>query len=263
MSKKQRELFIAGNWKMNPQTIGNARKLFLDIRERLGKHSSAVQVIIAPPYPFISELSKLSPAGRIILGAQDVFFEASGAYTGEVSLPMIKSAGAQIIIIGHSERRSRGETDTDIQKKCAAVLRQKMNTILCVGEANRDTAGNYFGVIEEQLSAALQDVQKNQLGRLIVAYEPVWAIGTGKTPTPADVYEMKLFIQKVLADRFGRTAVTKVAILYGGSVDVKNAEAFLIEGQVDGFLVGGASLRASDFSRIIGIAIAYARRENS
>ncbi|MEX0931032.1 MAG: triose-phosphate isomerase [Candidatus Paceibacterota bacterium] len=263
MNKKQQELLIVGNWKMNPPTMGNARKLFLDIRERVSKRATNVQVAVAPPLPFILELSKLSPTGRIQLGAQDVSFEDGGAYTGEVSLQMVKSVGVTFVIVGHSERRKMGETDIVIQKKTSLVLKQKMQAILCVGESSRDKAGSYFGVVEEQLRIALQDVSNTQVRNLVIAYEPIWAIGTGKTPTPADVYEMKLFIQKVLADRFDRSVVKKVAILYGGSVDTKNAEPLLIEGQVDGFLIGGASLRTSDFTKIIDTAKLYAHGKTS
>lgn len=260
MKQGKRELLIVGNWKMNPSTIRHARKLFLDIYERIGARVPSVRVVIAPPFPFIAELAQLSVNQRIALGAQDVFFEDTGAYTGEVSLPMLKSVGTTYIIIGHSERRARREDDEEIYKDTTHVLAHKTNAIVCVGELERDTQGSHFNVVEKQLKTALRDVGKAQLSRLFIAYEPVWAIGTGNTATPEDAYEMKLFVQKVLTDLFGRTAAKKIKVLYGGSVKKGNAEALLTDGNVDGFLVGGASLRASEFANIVETARAYVRK---
>lgn len=254
MATKKKQLLIVGNWKMNPATLGNARKLFLDIRERIGKRVENVQVVIAPPVPFISEFRELSPTGRIALGAQDVSHEEGGAHTGDVSVSMLKSVGVSHVIVGHSERRAGGETDKEIAQKMREVLAGKLTAILCVGESKRDKQGSYFTVVERQLISALADVAPAHVKNLVVAYEPVWAIGTGKDAAPEDVEEMKLFIQKILADRFGRTSISKVEILYGGSVTPKNAAELLELGKVDGFLVGGASLRARDFAEIISIA---------
>lgn len=241
---------------MNPGTMGNARKLFLDIRERIGKArmKSPVTVAVAPPYPFIGMLAELSPTHRIELSAQDVSAEPTGAHTGEVSVSMLKSLGVQYVIVGHSERRAHGERDEEIGKKLTQVLKARMHAILCVGEKARDKAGNFFSEVERQLAAALAGIPQGSAGRFIVAYEPVWAIGSGKHAEPEDAYEMKLFIRKVLTDKLGRAAAERVRIIYGGSVNRTNAEALLSEGQVDGFLVGGASLRASDFAFIIQAA---------
>lgn len=258
MSTPKRELLVVGNWKMNPPTIAAAKRLFLDIHKRLGTRPTSVRVVIAPPFPFIGGLSELSPSKRIALGAQGVYFESEGAHTGEVSISMLKSVGASYVIIGHSESRARGETDLDIYKDTQQVLGHRVNAIVCVGETERDKAGNYFTVIETQLRAALRDIEKAQLQYLSIAYEPVWAIGTGNTATARDAEEMKLFIQKILADECGRAAVGKVRILYGGSVDPDNA-LDLLSGGIDGFLVGGASLRARDFASIISTARAHAR----
>lgn len=244
---------------MNPSTIATARKLFMDVRERMKTRSSTVEVVVAPPFPYIAALSSLSPSKRIALGAQHAFPEASGAHTGEVSIAMLKSIGVSHVIVGHSERRAAGQTDTSVQEITAAVLKQKMHAIVCVGETKRDAQGSYFTTVETQLRTALTGLPKSQLKYLAIAYEPVWAIGTGNTATPADAQEMKLFIQKVIADLFGRRAVNIVRILYGGSVKRGNAEALLTEGTVDGFLVGGASLRASEFADIIATARTYAR----
>ncbi len=263
MATKKREILIVGNWKMNPGTIGQAKRLFHDVQDRLGTRPSSVRVVIAPPSPFISELAQLSPSSRIALGAQDVFFERTGAYTGEVSLSMLKSVGVRYVIVGHSERRARGENNEEIGLDLKSVLKSKVNAILCVGETERDKQGNYFTAVEAQLRAALADVDKKELSNLSIAYEPVWAIGTGDTATPEDAYEMKLFIQKLLVDRFGRTAAEKIRILYGGSVNRTNAETLLTDGKVDGFLVGGASLKATDFGFIIDTARTYGRTHAS
>lgn len=245
---------------MNPPTIGQARKLFLGVRDRMPSSAKQHSVaVIAPPHPFISEMERLSPSKRIVLGAQDVYFETSGAHTGEVSLPMVKSVGVEYVIVGHSERRARGETDEEIYKDVQVVLANKITAIICVGEKMRDTQGNYFSVVEAQLRAALRDVAVKSLKYVVIAYEPIWAIGTGTTATAEDAHEMRLFIQKILTDLFDRSAAKSVRVLYGGSVNKKNAAALLRVGEVDGFLVGGASLRAAEFVSIITIAEAYAK----
>lgn len=260
MAPKKRELLIVGNWKMNPPTVSTARRLFLDVHKRLGTRPSSVRVVVAPPMPYIGELSGLSPSKRIALGAQDVFFETAGAHTGEVSISMLKSVGASYVILGHSERRARGETDEEIGRDVSQTVASRVHAIVCVGETARDKSGDYFNRVEEQLRAALKGVKKPHLSYLTIAYEPVWAIGTGDTATPADAEEMRLFIQKILTDRFGRTPAAKVRILYGGSVTPKNAPELLAESNVDGFLVGGASLSARDFAAIISAARERARK---
>ncbi|MEX0918080.1 MAG: triose-phosphate isomerase [Candidatus Paceibacterota bacterium] len=260
MPTKKRELLVVGNWKMNPPTIGNARKLFHDIQDRLGTRPTAVRVVVAPPFPYIAPLAALSPSGRVTLGAQDVFYESGGAFTGEVSVSMLKSVGTRFIILGHSERRALGESDAEIYKDVLQVVGNKMSAIVCVGESSRDKQGGYFNTVEAQLTAALKGLDPAAFSYVTIAYEPVWAVGSGKTPAPADVYEMKLFIQKVLTDLFGRTPAAKVRVLYGGSVTKYNATELLAEGQVDGFLVGGASLRATEFAGIIACAREHTRK---
>jgi triosephosphate isomerase (TIM) len=249
---------VIGNWKMNPATVGEARKLFLDLRKELGRKARTTIVAVAPPSPFLSELERLNPSERIALAGQDVFFESTGAFTGEVSLPMLKSVGATAIIVGHSERRAHGETDADIYKDILSIIKSNVTAVVCVGEKQRDTQGNYYSIVEAQLRSALAAVPKNKLKQLVIAYEPVWAIGTGKNATPEDVYEMKLFIQKVIVGRYGRPALKTVRIIYGGSVKKDNADILMKIGRVDGFLVGGASLKPKEFIAIINSAEAYA-----
>lgn len=259
MKKKEQKYLVVGNWKMNPTTLGLAKKLFLDIRKRLKHHPKHTDVIIAPPFPFISEMERLSPSKRIELAAQDVFFETSGAHTGEVSVPMLKSVGCGYVIIGHSEMRARGESDHDIYRDIKAVLKSQLTAIVCIGETKRDAQGNYFSVVEAQLRSAVRDIPKNKLRQLVIAYEPVWAIGTGKTATPEDSEEMKLFIQKILSDHYSRASAQRVRIIYGGSVKKKNALTLLTESSIDGFLIGGASLRGAEFADIVKITETYAK----
>lgn len=250
---------VIGNWKMNPATVGEARKLFLEIRKELGRKNRQTVVAVAPPAPFISEIERLSPSQRIALAGQDIFFETTGAFTGEISLPMLKSVGATAIIVGHSERRARGETDADIYKDILSILKANVTAVVCIGEKERDNQGNFYSVVESQLRSALKAVPKNKLKQLVIAYEPVWAIGTGKHATPEDVHEMKLFVQKIIVGHYGRPALQKVRIIYGGSVKKDNAALLMATGKVDGFLVGGASLKAKEFVTIIDTTEAYAK----
>ena len=224
MSKKHTPL-IMGNWKMNPAKLDKAQKLFLDIRKGLGRRKTSVEIVTAPPMPFISEMRRLSPSGRIILAAQDVSYLEGGAHTGEVSVSMVKSVGAEYVITGHSERRAAGESDEEIYQDIKAVLAAGLKVVVCVGEKQRDIHGNYFGGVEAQLRAAISELTPAQLKKVVIAYEPVWAIGTGKTATPADAEEMRLFIQKIIVNHFDRKVAASVRILYGGSVKLANAEA--------------------------------------
>ncbi len=260
MAKNIHSPLVVGNWKMNPSTLADARKLFLDTRKEIGRKKLNTQVIVAPPFPFMSELQKLSPSQRIMIASQNVHFKKNGAHTGEVSLPMLQSVGVSAVIVGHSERRMSGESDEEVSKKIETVLKTKTTIIVCIGETKRDNHGNYFGVIEKQLHSALSVVPKPKLSQVVIAYEPVWAIGTGATATPEDVHEMKLFIQKIIALKYGKTYMNKVRILYGGSVKKENAQQLLDISEVNGFLVGGASLKSKEFAKIINIADAYAKR---
>lgn len=251
---------IVGNWKMNPATLGAAKKLALAVRDGLGRRTTNVDIVIAPPTPFISEVERITPSKRVMLAAQNVFFEDTGAHTGEVSVSMLKSVSAEYIIAGHSERRARGESEHEIYQDIQAIIKNNLTAIVCVGETKRDKNGNYFSVVEAQLRSAVRDIPKSKLSKLVVAYEPVWAIGSGATATAEDVHEMKLFIQKVIADIFGRAAIKKVRILYGGSVKAKNAKELFATGEVDGFLIGGASLKPNEFISIVTTAQVYAKQ---
>lgn len=244
---------MIGNWKMNPTTIGDAKRLFVDIKKIARQHKT--RVTIALPFPYIADLRKLVTGQFVSIGAQDAHFARSGTYTGEVSPLMLKSLGVSHVIVGHSERRASGETNEIVAKKLAAVLKAGMTPVLCVGEEKRDSSGKYLGVIEQQLRTAFTGVSQNQMTKVVIAYEPVWAISTGdgkgKTATPHDALEMKLFIQKFLTDKYTRKIAEKACIIYGGSVNAKNAKELLEEGQVDGFLPGGASLKPKELASIL------------
>jgi triosephosphate isomerase len=245
------EALVIGNWKMNPQTDAMAKRLATDIKKTLA-HAEGVEVVVAPPAIYIPIVESVRNSKKsFLVGAQNVHTETIGAFTGEISIPMLKSFDVRYVIVGHSERRKAGETDVDVNAKMTAIIKSGLTAVVCVGEAKRDHGAQYLGLIEMQIRDAVKGLSRAKLGNLVIAYEPVWAIGTGNTATPEDVHEMKLFIEKTLTDLYGRNYAQKVRILYGGSVNPKNAGEIMHDGKVDGFLVGGASLSAKDFGSIV------------
>lgn len=249
MSHVKYPLVIA-NWKMNPVTAQEAKTIFSGIKTA-SKKFLETKVVVAPPALYISELKKLTAKSNIVLGAQNTHFDVKGAYTGEHSIAQLVDAGVAYVIIGHSERRLMGESDEIVGRKVAATIKGKLTPVVCVGEKIRDTQGNFYSLIEQQIKAAVGDMQKSRLKDVVIAYEPIWAIGTGATATVADVMEMQLFIKKILTKLFDRTAARNVRIIYGGSVNAENAKELFASGGVQGFLVGGASLKPVDFGKII------------
>ena len=241
---------VIGNWKMNPVSLKDAEKLFTSIAKNL-KNIKKTEVVIAPPYVFIEKLSKIK-TGKVKLGAQNVFWEKSGAFTGEISFEMLENMKVKYVILGHSERRAMGETNTEINKKIKSVFSAGMTPVLCVGEKDRDENHEYLNVISNQITECLFGLSKNNITDVVIAYEPVWAIGKGavREATPAEFLEVSIFIKKVLSDKFKNSNVT---MLYGGSVHPENSEEFLIEGNADGFLVGRDSLDPKNFLEIIKI----------
>lgn len=242
---------------MNPVSIALAESLAKDIAKRIGKNVSTVQVALCPPTLFTTAVAKQLKKSVIALGAQDVSDDVAGAQTGEVSTAMLKPLGVTYVIVGHSERRAKGESDGVVAKKALASLQAGFTTIVCVGEKVRDGHGHYFNEIESQVKSVLTQVPKKHLGKLVIAYEPVWAIGTGKSASVEDVLEMKLFIQKIIADVHERSAIGKVRIICGGSVNKDTAENLCKESGMNGFLVGGASLKPSEFAEIVRITNLY------
>lgn len=245
---------VIGNWKLNPGNSAEAKTLFIEVSKKLPKDITT-KVVVAPPFLFIPELAKLPAAKKISLGAQDVFYEERGALTGEIGAGMLTSFGVEYVIIGHSERRALGETDTQVNKKIHAVLKRKLVPVVCIGEKNRDTQGQFFNLIEAQIKSLVIGLSVAQLQKVVIAYEPIWAIGTGATATAEDVKEMQLFIVSTLTKLFERKVAEKVRQIYGGSVKESNAKELYEQGGMNGFLVGGASLKAADFVAVINSTI--------
>ncbi len=254
--QEKRDVLVVANWKMNPRTLGEAKELFAAVKAGVRSCPPGV-VVIAAPYPYLAQFAQKG-TGKVSLGAQNVASEKLGALTGEVAVSMLASFGVSYVIVGHSERRARGESDLEIAKKVELVVKANMMAVLCVGERERDQSGKYFGVVEAQVRAALKGLPGSKLPSVVIAYEPVWAISTApgftRPATPEDAHEMILFIRKVLSDMYGRSTAGKVRILYGGSVDGKNIGELMERSGAEGFLVGGASLRPSDFITIVKTA---------
>lgn len=251
MTKK----IIIGNWKMNPAGLAKAKEIFQK-QVASAKKLKKADVVLCVPYVYTSELGKLSKAVHLTLGAQNVFYEEAGSFTGEVSTKMLKDLGLTHVILGHSERRKLGETNEDVRKKVNAVVQKGLTAVVCVGEENRDTGGKFYRYLQNEIQESLGDLDAKYLKKVIIAYEPIWAIG--KTADDAmdgkQMHEMSIFIKKVLADVFGRNAEKSVRIIYGGSVDSTNIESLIREGHIDGVLPGRASLDPKEFGKMLDIA---------
>ncbi|MGE5185601.1 MAG: triose-phosphate isomerase [Acidobacteriota bacterium] len=250
-----RSKFVVGNWKLH-KTIDEALALVTELKNQLGA-VRGVQVGVAPVYTALHSVAKRLEGSAIATCAQDCFWETGGAWTGEVSAPLVKDAGATWSIVGHSERRQHfGDTNDSVGKKAKAVLAAGLGAIVCVGEqlAERD-ANRTLEVVDAQLAGGLAGIDAAVAkDRVVIAYEPVWAIGTGRTATPAQAQEVHAHIRKRLGERFGADTAAAIRIQYGGSVKPSNAEALLAEADIDGALVGGASLEAADFVAIVKAA---------
>jgi triosephosphate isomerase len=246
-----RKPVIAGNWKMH-KNIGEAIELVNSLKRELAD-IEGVELIVCPVYTALSDLSDLLVDSNISLGAQNAYWEEKGAFTGEVSPAMLKDAGCRYVIIGHSERRKYfGETDETVNKKIKASQSAGLIPIFCLGETLREReAGETIAVVERQLKAGLEGLENGGLLKLIIAYEPVWAIGTGKTATPAQAEEVHKFIRNWLSQNHSPETAASVPILYGGSVKPDNARELMQQSDIDGALVGGASLDSSSFAGIV------------
>lgn len=245
-----RKKIVAGNWKMNTTPVEGV-ELFKGIVAKKGEVCSYVNFIVAPPFTHLSEIVKLSRGTGIGVGAQNCAAEAKGAYTGEVSAEMIASLGVEYVILGHSERRQYyGETSETLNKKMAQAYANNLTPIYCVGENLEEReAGKHFDVVRQQVEEVVFNLTPEQFSKLIIAYEPVWAIGTGKTATADQAQEIHAYIRKVLAEKFG-DAANETVILYGGSCKPANAAEIFAKEDVDGGLIGGAALKADDFIAI-------------
>lgn len=251
--KKDRKM-VVGNWKMNPATLEEAKKTFNGIKKKAGLYKS-VDIVICPPDIYISELKKADRNKDIFLGTQNIFWENAGAFTGETGPALFREIGAEYSIVGHSERRARGESDGEVNKKVNAALKEGLKVILCIGEKERDLEGEYLSFIRNQLKSGLDKVNKKMLDSIVIAYEPVWAIGKSDTEAMKgkDVYEMVIFIRKALSEIYSPQEVNGVKVLYGGSVSAFNTKDIVGEGHADGLLVGRQSLFADGFLEIIDI----------
>jgi triosephosphate isomerase len=249
-----RKKLIAGNWKMN-KTPADGVALVRDIVLAVGKQSD-VEVVVCPPFTGLESAGKALDGSNVKLGAQNMHFEASGAFTGEISAPMLRSIFTTHVILGHSERRTLfGETDELVNKKVLAALKNQLRPIFCVGEtlAERES-GATLKVVQTQVERGLEGVNKDQASSVVVAYEPVWAIGTGKVATTEQAQEVHSFIRGLLTKLFTEAVAQKVRILYGGSMKPANAPELLGQEDIDGGLIGGASLEARSFVELVTAA---------
>ncbi|MBI5556598.1 MAG: triose-phosphate isomerase [Deltaproteobacteria bacterium] len=246
----ERRPLLAGNWKMHT-TVAEAEELALAIA---GTPIPADRdVMVAPPFTALAAVRRIVADSAVLLGAQNVCWEEKGAFTGEISPPMLKDLGCTLVIVGHSERRHVfGESDAMINRRATGALRHGLIPVLCIGEtlAERES-GQTFQVLELQLLGGLRGIPPAEAERMVIAYEPVWAIGTGKTASVDQAQEVHFFVRGLLAEMYEKNIATQIRILYGGSVNPENIDALMSQDDVDGALVGGAALKAESFRRII------------
>jgi triosephosphate isomerase len=243
--------FIAGNWKMN-KTVGEALDLIRELKTAISGVKE-VEVAVAPPFTALYAVHKELEGSSIRLAAQNIYWEEKGAFTGEISPLMLKEVGCQYVIIGHSERRHFfGESDETVNRRIKAALAQGLKVIFCIGETLKEREeGKTFSVIERQIEGGLKGLGDKELRNMVIAYEPVWAIGTGKTATPEQAEEVHRFIREKVEKLYSQEVSEEIRIQYGGSVTPDNIKGLMNQPNIDGALVGGASLEAESFSKIV------------
>lgn len=248
---KRRNLVVA-NWKMNPDNSLEAKKIFTSSRA-LCKGLKNTDIAICPPFVYVSQIAKLDRPKNLFLGAQNMSEKDKGAFTGEVSASMLKDFGVTHVILGHSERRAMGETSEFVASKAKKAFTEGLTPIICIGERVRDKEGEYLEFIRTQIKESFSGLQKKDLLGSFVAYEPVWAIGKSyrESMNATDVHETVLLIKKIFAEIFGRDIANSIRVLYGGSVEPENAKEIVEHGNVEGLLVGHASLEPERFKKII------------
>lgn len=249
----QKKRLVIANWKMHPVTQGEARKLFKAVVKRVSRVRTA-RVVICPPTLYLGDLASSYGGSAIIFGAQDISTEeGEGSFTGEVSGTMLKRLGVEYAILGHSERRSLGETSSLVAKKVNSALNAGLVPVVCVGEHERDNDGGYLHWLEDEIKASLKGVSKSQTKKLIIAYEPIWAIGKSASDAMDndELHQTALFIKKVLVKMYGRKSANNVRILYGGSVEPSNDDSLIKVKEIDGFLIGHASLDPDTFFDVV------------
>lgn len=247
-----RKNIVAGNWKMNT-TLPEGLQLAKDVNEALKGIEPKCDVVIAVPFTHLASVNEVIDKSKLGLGAENCADHTSGAYTGEVSAPMVASTGANYVILGHSERRQYyGETSEILKEKVVLALANNLTPIFCIGEVLEEREnGTFFDVVKAQIVDALFGFSAEDFGKIVLAYEPVWAIGTGKTATDDQAEEMHAFIRGVIAEKYGEEVADNTSILYGGSCKPSNAKALFAKPNVDGGLIGGASLDAASFMGIV------------
>ncbi len=252
---------VAANWKMN-KTIPESHSFCVELAKKLLKISHT-EVILCPPFTSLFHIKDPLQKTTVALGGQNMHYELSGAYTGEISAPMLKSAACQYVILGHSERRHIfGESDKLIKKKIDTALSNQLQPIICIGEKiDERKAEQTTQVIQAQLRSALENITQEQATRCIIAYEPVWAIGTGLTASPPQASEAHQFIRDFIGQQYNQETADQIPVLYGGSVKEANADKLIIADEIDGFLVGGASLEVDHFVAIINTVEAYLKKQ--
>lgn len=250
MSKR---ILVVANWKMNPATLEEARNIAQKTR-RIASRLTHTDVVICPPNVFISVGASRTKSANTYLGVQSVSpYVEEGPHTGEVGVHMLRDLGVEYVIAGHSEERARGDTDAEVSKKVEVIVNENITAIVCVGEQTRDDGGAYLETLSEQIRNSLANIQKRNTKNLVVAYEPIWAIGAKDAMNPEQIYETSLFVKKVLTDLFGQDVAMKVKVLYGGAVNAVNASDIIKIGKVDGLLVGRESVHMSGFGELLRI----------
>jgi triosephosphate isomerase len=252
MNTEVRKPIVAGNWKMH-KTVAEARKLALDVKNLTLNVAGDIDVVLCPPFGALAAVAEVLQGSDVKLGAQNCHWEDKGAFTGEVSPVMLKDIGCAFAIVGHSERRTHfGETDEWVAKKARALLNHGLSPIICVGENLEEReAGTTKDVVRGQVLGSLRGISGEEMLRTVIAYEPIWAIGTGKTATPEQAQEVHAFARGILIDLHGLEVALRVRIQYGGSVKPDNTAALMAQADIDGALVGGASLDGASFAGIL------------
>jgi len=246
-----RKVIIAGNWKMN-KTASEAKALIEELKAKV-KDITSVEIVVCPPFTSIAAAVEAAAGSNVKVGAQNIHWAENGAFTGEISAQMLKECGVEYVIIGHSERRQYfGETDETVNKRLKAALAAGLKPMVCVGELLEDReGGNTEKVLFTQLEGGLSGISAEQMEKIVIAYEPVWAIGTGKTATPEMADATHCYIRQQLGDMFGQDVAAKTRIQYGGSMKADNAASLVAQPNIDGGLIGGASLKADSFADLI------------
>lgn len=252
---KDKKLII-GNWKMNPSNKAEALREFKKIKTAVGKMQH-VQTVILPAQPYLGLLAKEVSGHRCVIGAQNMFYEEVGSFTGETAASQLKDMGIEYVLVGHSERRALGETNEDVAQKLQMAMKYAMRPVVCIGESARDRSGGHYQAVRDQVVGSLAGLPKSALSRVIIAYEPLWAISSNKNAEPAspeDAEEMIIFIQKVISEHFKLKSAPKMTFIYGGSSNSENAADFLVKEVIDGLLPGRASLDPREFIKMLKIA---------